>query len=352
MPTFEVQGAGRRQPDRAAPADPRGGRRGDPARQAAAQLGRLDHRRELRRQPRPGHADHPLRSVGARRHRGQADPQGRRLREHQRAVRAAGRAADISAAPTARSRACASASCTRCGRRRARAAARAPSASASAATARPATCTPRNSCSARSTTSIRIARLARARERRSWRRPTRSTIGPMGFGGKTSLIGCKIGALNRLPASFFVSVAYDCWAFRRLGVHARRDERRDHQAGSIAIRRIRIIPMLPISARLRRAPAARSRCRRRSPRRHVRALKVGDVVLISGRDVHRPRRRARAPDEARAAGRSARLGALSLRTGGGEGGRRAGASPPPARRPASARSRIRPTSSSATACAR
>src|SRR5687767_7489206 len=43
-------------------------------------------------------------------------------------------------------------------------------------------------------------------------------IGAMGFGGRTSLIGCKVGALNRLPASFFVSVAYDCWAFRRLGV--------------------------------------------------------------------------------------------------------------------------------------
>src|SRR5215813_3726818 len=43
-------------------------------------------------------------------------------------------------------------------------------------------------------------------------------VGAMGFGGKASLIGCKIGAANRLPASFFVSVAYDCWAFRRLGV--------------------------------------------------------------------------------------------------------------------------------------
>src|SRR5260370_11364906 len=42
--------------------------------------------------------------------------------------------------------------------------------------------------------------------------------GAMGFGGKASLIGCKIAAANRLPASFFVSVAYDCWAFRRLGV--------------------------------------------------------------------------------------------------------------------------------------
>src|SRR6476661_242963 len=43
-------------------------------------------------------------------------------------------------------------------------------------------------------------------------------VGAMGFGGKASLIGCKICAANRLPASFFVSVAYDCWAYRRLGV--------------------------------------------------------------------------------------------------------------------------------------
>src|SRR5450631_2099256 len=43
-------------------------------------------------------------------------------------------------------------------------------------------------------------------------------VGAMGFGGKASLIGCKITAVNRLPASFFVSVAYECWAFRRLGV--------------------------------------------------------------------------------------------------------------------------------------
>lgn len=43
-------------------------------------------------------------------------------------------------------------------------------------------------------------------------------IGPMGFGGKTTLLGCKISALNRLPASFFVSISYMCWAFRRQGV--------------------------------------------------------------------------------------------------------------------------------------
>jgi len=40
----------------------------------------------------------------------------------------------------------------------------------------------------------------------------------MGFGGKTTLLGAKIGVLNRLPASFFVSVSYMCWAYRRQGV--------------------------------------------------------------------------------------------------------------------------------------
>ncbi|AKS37319.1 fumarate hydratase [Anoxybacillus gonensis] len=43
-------------------------------------------------------------------------------------------------------------------------------------------------------------------------------IGTMGFGGETTLLGCKIGVMHRIPASFFVSVAYNCWAFRRLGV--------------------------------------------------------------------------------------------------------------------------------------
>ena len=43
-------------------------------------------------------------------------------------------------------------------------------------------------------------------------------IGPMGFGGATTLLGCKIGARNRLPASFFVSISYMCWAYRRQGI--------------------------------------------------------------------------------------------------------------------------------------
>jgi fumarate hydratase class I len=42
-------------------------------------------------------------------------------------------------------------------------------------------------------------------------------IGPMGFGGFTTLMGCKVTHRNRLPASFYVSVSYMCWAFRRNG---------------------------------------------------------------------------------------------------------------------------------------
>jgi len=42
-------------------------------------------------------------------------------------------------------------------------------------------------------------------------------IGPMGFGGETTLLGIKMSARNRVPASFFVSVSYMCWAYRRNG---------------------------------------------------------------------------------------------------------------------------------------
>lgn len=43
-------------------------------------------------------------------------------------------------------------------------------------------------------------------------------IGHMGFGGKTTLISCKMTHSNRVPASFFVSISYMCWAFRRQGI--------------------------------------------------------------------------------------------------------------------------------------
>ncbi len=40
-------------------------------------------------------------------------------------------------------------------------------------------------------------------------------IGPMGLGGRTTLLGVKVAARTRVPASFFVTVAYMCWACRR-----------------------------------------------------------------------------------------------------------------------------------------
>jgi fumarate hydratase class I len=57
-----------------------------------------------------------------------------------------------------------------------------------------------------------------ALERRALEEANRLGIGPMGMGGKTTLLGVKIAARPRLPASYFVTVAYMCWACRRRGV--------------------------------------------------------------------------------------------------------------------------------------
>ncbi|MCC6390352.1 MAG: fumarate hydratase [Bryobacterales bacterium] len=104
-------------------------------------------------------------------------------------------------------------------------------------------------------------------------------VGAMGFGGNSSLIGCKIGAANRIPASFFVSVAYDCWAFRRLGV------RLDPQTGAITrwlyrdpdreVERMTQGEGFPLTGRevVLTPPLTEQQ---------MRALKVGDVALING----------------------------------------------------------------------
>jgi len=49
-------------------------------------------------------------------------------------------------------------------------------------------------------------------------------IGPMGFGGQTTVIDTKITGLHRLPASYFVSVSYMCWAYRRRKMVVRGEE--------------------------------------------------------------------------------------------------------------------------------
>lgn len=104
-------------------------------------------------------------------------------------------------------------------------------------------------------------------------------VGPMGFGGRTSLIGCKVGVQNRLPASFFVSVAYDCWAFRRLGVVL------DTNTGAIKqwLYRDPSVPTIPMMdqagfKRTGREIALRAPIDEAA----IRSLNVGDVVLVSG----------------------------------------------------------------------
>jgi fumarate hydratase class I len=49
-------------------------------------------------------------------------------------------------------------------------------------------------------------------------------IGPMGFGGQTTVFGVKVGAYHRLPACYFVSIAYNCWACRRARMTVRGEE--------------------------------------------------------------------------------------------------------------------------------
>ena len=63
-----------------------------------------------------------------------------------------------------------------------------------------------------------------ALEERLLRECNALSIGPMGFGGETTVLGVKIGAYHRLPACYFVTVAYMCWACRRARMEVRGDE--------------------------------------------------------------------------------------------------------------------------------
>ncbi len=102
-------------------------------------------------------------------------------------------------------------------------------------------------------------------------------IGTMGFGGMITLLGCKIGVINRIPASFFVSVAYDCWAFRRLTVWI------DPKTGSILEWEQRAINPKKM-AREEGFPLTGKEIRLTTPisEETARKLRVGDVVLLSG----------------------------------------------------------------------
>lgn len=103
-------------------------------------------------------------------------------------------------------------------------------------------------------------------------------IGTMGFGGDLTCLGVKIGAYDRLPASFFVSVAYNCWAFRRLGVKI------DPASGEILswlyrdkdeVKRMAESEGFSLSGKevVLQAPITEEQIRR---------IRVGDIVVING----------------------------------------------------------------------
>jgi fumarate hydratase class I len=54
-----------------------------------------------------------------------------------------------------------------------------------------------------------------ALEKRLYNEANQLGIGPMGFGGETTVLGVKLRGMHRLPASYFVSISYMCWAHRR-----------------------------------------------------------------------------------------------------------------------------------------
>jgi fumarate hydratase, class I len=105
-------------------------------------------------------------------------------------------------------------------------------------------------------------------------------IGTMGFGGEATLLGCKIGVMHRIPASFYVSVAYNCWAFRRMAIdidpntgdilnwHYQEGEKIDfaESANVEPKKENKVVELV--------APITEEK---------IRSLQVGDVVKISGR---------------------------------------------------------------------
>ena len=71
----------------------------------------------------------------------------------------------------------------------------------------------------------RCTELARL-EARALKEANELGIGPMGLGGNTTLLGVKVGSRPRVPASFFVTVAYLCWAARRRTIRIRMEGER------------------------------------------------------------------------------------------------------------------------------
>ncbi len=103
-------------------------------------------------------------------------------------------------------------------------------------------------------------------------------IGTMGFGGEATLLGCKIGAMHRIPASFYVSVAYNCWAYRRMAINI------NPTTGDILEWHYQDGEKIEFNEKAEEE-ISKQVVELQAPitEEQIRSLKVGDVVSITGR---------------------------------------------------------------------
>ncbi|MCM3388517.1 fumarate hydratase [Ureibacillus chungkukjangi] len=105
-------------------------------------------------------------------------------------------------------------------------------------------------------------------------------IGTMGFGGEATLLGCKIGVMHRIPASFYVSVAYNCWAYRRMAIDI------DVNSGEITNWHYQDGEKITFRDEPKTEVQSESKVVELTApitEEQIRELKVGDVVKINGR---------------------------------------------------------------------
>lgn len=104
-------------------------------------------------------------------------------------------------------------------------------------------------------------------------------IGTMGFGGEATLLGCKIGVMHRIPASFYVSVAYNCWAYRRMAIDL------NPETGEIINWHYQDGEKITFKDDVQEDAPKKEVVKLTAPitEEQIRALNVGDVVSITGR---------------------------------------------------------------------
>lgn len=104
-------------------------------------------------------------------------------------------------------------------------------------------------------------------------------IGTMGFGGEATLLGCKIGVMHRIPASFYVSVAYNCWAYRRMAIDL------NPETGEIINWHYQDGEKITFKDDAQEDAPKKEVVKLTAPitEEQIRALNVGDVVSITGR---------------------------------------------------------------------